>query len=248
MLAAWLKEHLRLVWWSIFLSSSIPGVYLAWAYQYDALGSNPLETLLHTTGRTALVMLTLTLTVTPLRKGLSSLAKITASRYGKRIADWNWMVRLRRQLGLWCFAYALAHATLFLEFDIGYDWVRAWQEVQEKPYLIVGALALLMLILLAATSTMFMIRWLGGKRWQRLHMLTYLVAVLGLLHFWWLVKPGLWRPLPDTLVLGGLLGYRLLLRTGLLTRWEGFDGREAAEKPRSASQISPSAPSPSSGH
>lgn len=234
MLATWLKNHFRTVWWVLFCASSIPALYLLAAYNAEGLGANPLETLLHTTGRSALVLLTLTLTVTPLRKLLTSLSRRTARQYGKRLADWNWMVRLRRQLGLWCFAYALLHAGIFLEFDLGYDWARAWIEVQEKPYLAVGLLGLLTLIPLAATSTNRMMRLIGGRRWLRLHMLTYLVAVFGLLHFWWLVKPGSWSPLPDTLVLGGLLGYRVLLRSGLIERWEGFDGREVVDRPRAA--------------
>ena len=232
MLAAWLKEHLERVWWFLFAAATVPGLYLAYAYRSDSLGANPLETLLHTTGRSALVLLTLTLTVTPLRKLLTPLSRRYASRYGKRLADWNWLVRLRRLLGMWCFTYAVAHAWLFLEFDLGYDWPRAWIEVQEKPYLAVGVLALLTLVPLAATSTKGMMRRLGGRRWSRLHMLVYVVAILGLLHFWWLVKPGHWRPLPDTLVLGGLLGYRLLLRTGLLQKWDGYDGREVPEQAR----------------
>lgn len=230
MLAAWLKEHLRTVWWLVFVASSAPALYLLNAYRSDGLGSNPLEMLLHTTGRSALVLLTVTLAVTPLRKLLTSLSRMTARRYGKRLADWNWLVRLRRLLGLWCFTYALSHGWIYLEFDLGYDWASAWNEVREKPYVAVGALALLVLVPLAATSTQGMIRRLG-RNWLRLHMLTYLVAVLGLLHFWWLVKPGTWGPLPDTLVLTVLLGYRVLLRTGLLERWEGFDGREVPERP-----------------
>lgn len=229
MLAAWLKSHLTQVRWFIFLTASLPALYLLNAYRSDSLGANPLETLLHTTGRTSLIFLTLTLTVTPLRKFLMTLSRKTARRYGKRISDWNWMVRLRRQLGLWCFSYALAHAWLFMEFDLGYDWPQAWIEVQEKPYLGVGVLAVLCLAVLALTSMKAAIRLLG-RQWLRVHMLTYVVAILGLLHFWWLTKAGLWRPLPDTLILGGLLGYRLLLRSGLLERWEGYDGREVPER------------------
>jgi sulfoxide reductase heme-binding subunit YedZ len=229
MIAAWLKARLTAVWWFVFACAALPGLSLANAYCTATLGPNPLETLLHTTGRSALVLLALSLTITPLRKFLSSVSRLTRRRFGKRLADWNWLVRMRRMLGLWCFAYAIAHAWLFLELDLGGDWSRGWSELLEKPYLGVGALALALLIPLAATSTAGMMRRLGGH-WRRLHMLTYAVAVLGLLHFWWLVKPGNWGPLPDTLVLGGLLGYRLLLALGALERWEGYDGGEVPER------------------
>lgn len=229
MVAAWLKAHAGQVWWLVFAAAAVPGLDLALDYRAVSLGANPLEALLHTTGRSALVLLTITLAITPLRKLLSTLSRLTARRYGKRVSDWNWLVRLRRQLGLWCFAYALAHTWLFFEFDLGRDWQRAWIEVLEKPYLAFGALSFLALIPLAVTSTQGMMRRLG-HHWRRLQMLTYLVAVLVLLHFWWLVKPGNWSPLPDTLVLGVLLAYRLLLAAGALTKWEGHAGDEVPDR------------------
>jgi methionine sulfoxide reductase heme-binding subunit len=229
MLAAWLKNHFSLVWRCVFLCCAAPGVYLLAMVAWDELGPNPLTFLLHHTGRSALVILTITLAITPLRRWLANLSKLTHRRYGKRLADWNWLVRLRRQLGLWCFVYALAHGWIYAAFDLGYDWASAWAELLEKPYLAAGALGLLLLVPLAATSTQAMMRRLG-RNWGRLHMLTYAVACAGLLHFWWMMKPGLWSPWPDTLVLSVLLGYRLLLRTGLLERWDGFDGKESAER------------------
>ena len=249
MVAAWLKAHAGQVWWLVFAASALPGLNLVLDYRADSLGVNPLEALLHTTGRSALVLLTVTLTITPLRKLLSTLSRLTARRYGKRVSDWNWLVRLRRQLGLWCFAYALAHACLFLEFDLARDWQRAWIEVLEKPYLAFGALGVLTLIPLAVTSTQGMMRRLG-RHWRRLHMLTYLVAVLVLLHFWLLVKPGNWSPLPDTLMLGALLAYRLLLAARVLKRWEGHEGDEvpdrasASDRERSTVDVGVAAGSP----
>ncbi|WP_158558863.1 sulfite oxidase heme-binding subunit YedZ [Rhodoferax lacus] len=194
------------------------------------LGPNPLALLLHTTGRSALVLLTATLAITPLRRWLTNLSAYTHQRYGKRLSDWNWLVRLRRLLGLSCFAYALAHAWIFAAFDLGYDWSAALSEVQEKPYVLAGLLALLILAPLAATSTQSMVRRLG-RHWRRLHRLSYAAAVLGLLHFWWLTKPGLISPWPDTAALTLLLGYRAALYSGLLERWDGFDGKESLVRP-----------------
>lgn len=227
MFAAWLKDHFEGVWWIVFCISAIPAAFLLYQYGVDALGSNPLATLLHTTGRSALVLLTVTLTITPLRRWMTHFAKVLHGRYGKRLSDWNWLIRLRRQLGLWCFFYAFAHGWIYLHFDLSYAWDAAWIELGEKPFLLVGITALFLLVPLALTSTTSMIRRLG-RHWRRLHMLIYLIAVLALLHFWWMLKPGLYSPLPDTMALLMLLGYRLAMRAGWLERWDGFDGRESA--------------------
>ena len=229
MLASWLKNHFTLVWRTVFLCSALPGLLLLARFGVDDAGPNPLALLLHTTGRSSLVLLTLTLVVTPLRRLLTNASRFTNRRYGKRLSDWNWLIRLRRLLGLWCFTYALAHGWVYCAFDLGYDWSAAWLEIGEKPYLLAGLAGLLLLAVLAATSAPAMIRRLG-RRWRPLHRLTYAVAVLGLLHFWWLSKPGLWAPWPDTLALALLLGYRLALFGGLLERWDGFDGKESQER------------------
>lgn len=230
MWAAWLKAHFRAVWRALFAACTLPALYLTYRFGLDDAGANPLALLLHTTGRSALVLLTLTLAVTPLRRWLTRLSALTHRRYGKRLADWNWLVRLRRMLGLWCFAYALAHTWIYCSYDLAYDWQAATSELQEKPYLLAGLCALLLLAVLAATSTQAMMRRLG-RHWRRLHRASYAVAVLALLHFWWLTKPGLYNPLPDTLALAWLLGYRLALYSGVLERWDGFDGRESQERP-----------------
>jgi len=235
MLAAWLKDHFYVVWRMVFIACALPGAYLLALAQTQALGANPLAMLMHTTGRTALILLTITLTITPLRKWVSSISKATHRRYGKRLADWNWLIRLRRQLGLWTFTYALSHAWIYTAFDLGYDWQFVWPELQEKPYLAAGAMALAMLVPLAITSHQSMIRRLG-RNWRRLHMLTYAVAIAALLHFWWMMKPGLTTPLPYTLILGFLLGYRVLVRSGMLVRWDGYDGSESSDRPPGAQQ------------
>jgi len=229
MLAAWLKSHFQHVWRAIFILCSVPGMMLTYGYVSDHLGPNPLALLLHTTGRSALVLLTLTLTITPLRRWLTNLSKRLHLRHGKRLSDWNWLIRLRRLLGLWCFAYALGHVWIYAAFDLAFDWDVAWIEMLEKPYLFAGAAAMFLLVPLAATSTTSMMRILG-KNWRRLHTLTYAVAVLGLLHFWWMLKPGLWTAWPDTLALSMLLGYRIALRCRWLPRWDGFDGSESLER------------------
>ena len=230
MLSAWLKSHLTRLKRVVFAMATVPLLYLLQGLIRKDLGANPLETLLHVSGQSALVFLTLTLSITPLRRALTLLSRKTSLKYGKRTSDWNWLVRMRRMLGLWCFAYACVHTGCFLEFDVGYDWATLASETKEKPYLLVGMSAFTLLWPLALTSPSFAMRRLG-KHWGTLHKATYAVAMLGLLHFWWLVKPGIWRPLPYTLVIGGLLGYRYLLYLGLFEKWEGSDGRETSERP-----------------
>ena len=229
MLANWLKLHFVQVRFCLQGLCALPVLYLYVAYLNDGLGENPLETLTHCSGRTSLILLVLTLTVTPLRKLLTSFARAQTATYGKRLSDWNWLVRLRRPLGLWAFSYGLIHAWVFIEFDLSYQWDALWRETEEKPYLFLGVSALLLLLPLAITSTTAMIRRLG-KHWLTLHRLIYLIALLEIFHFWMSLKPDVWRAWPETLAIAGLLSYRLLLRLGWIPDWQGSDGREVPER------------------
>jgi sulfoxide reductase heme-binding subunit YedZ len=132
--------------------------------------TNPLEFITRGTGDWTLYFLCITLAVTPLRK----------------LTGLNWLVKLRRMAGLFAFFYASLHFTTFLWFDHFFDLAEMWKDVLKRPFITVGFGAFLLLIPLAATSTNAMVRRLGGKRWQALHRLVYLVAPLGILHFWWM--------------------------------------------------------------
>lgn len=212
-------EALRLT----HLACALPVLFLLWGLHRGELGSTPLTQLLQITGRSALVILIITLSITPMRRASALIAAHIRLRHGKRMADWNWLVTLRRPLGLWSFTYASFHLWLYLAFDLGYDWETGWEELWSKPYLLVGLVALLLLVPLAATSTKRMMRSLG-RHWARLHSMIYLIAVLEVFHFWLLAKHGTYAPLPDTLVLMCLLLYRATLKWGLLSRWDGDDG------------------------
>lgn len=240
MLAAWLQHHFTLVWRVVLALSATPAALLAWWYTQHNLGPNPLAFLLHTTGRCALVLLTLTLLITPLRRWLASLHTWTHRRYGKRLSDWNWLIRLRKLLGLACFFYVGLHVWLYAHFDAGYDALSMWLDIQEKPYIAAGAIGFILLVPLALTSTKSMMRRLG-RNWSRLHRLIYPAAMLALLHFWWMMKPGFWTPWPETLAISVLLGYRLLMYTGMLVRWDGCDGKASLERPPRTPKA-PSAP------
>lgn len=155
----------------------------------------PLEFITRGTGDWVLYFLCITLAVTPLR----------------RLSGWNWLVRLRRELGLFAFFYAFLHFMTFLWFDHFFDLAEMWKDVLKRPFITVGFTAFLLLIPLAATSTNGMIKRLGAKRWQWLHRLIYLIAPLGILHFWWMKagKHNFTQPIIFGLIVALLLGARV---------------------------------------
>jgi methionine sulfoxide reductase heme-binding subunit len=168
----------------------VAGVFLGW------LGANPIEKLTHVTGMTTLVLLLLTLTVTPLR----------------RITGWNPVIRLRRPLGLFAFFYALGHFSIWFVFDMVFNVAWMLEDIAERPFITVGFTAFVILLPMAVTSTKGWIRRLG-KRWKTLHKGIYLAATLGVVHFYWLVKADTRLPV----LLGACLLVLFALRTpGLL--------------------------------
>lgn len=206
---AWLARHhfgkLRAASFALCLS---PALWLAGESLLGALGVNPLNRLLHFTGRWAVIMLTITLAVTPVRRLSVWVSQNMHARYGKRVSDWNWLIKLRRQLGLFTFFYAGLHLTIYLKFDTGIDIAVIRDDVLERPFILLGFTAFALLIPLAATSNQVAMRALG-KSWRRLHLLSYAIAVLAVTHFWILVKLGDRSPWPYTLVLAVLLALRL---------------------------------------
>jgi methionine sulfoxide reductase heme-binding subunit len=154
----------------VFVAALLPFARLALFAFTDRLGANPIEFITRNTGDWTLYFLCITLAVTPLR----------------RFSKWNWLVKLRRMLGLFAFFYATLHFTTFLWFDHFFDLDEMLKDVVKRPFITVGFIAFLLLLPLAVTSTNGMVRRLGGKRWQWLHRLLYLIAPLGILHFWWM--------------------------------------------------------------
>ncbi|MCC6136933.1 MAG: protein-methionine-sulfoxide reductase heme-binding subunit MsrQ [Candidatus Contendobacter sp.] len=175
----------------IFIGCLLPLAWLCWLAWQGQLGANPVETLSHRTGDWSLRFLLLTLAITPAR----------------RLTGWNRLQQFRRMLGLFAFFYVSLHLAVYLIFDQFFDWSAIAADVVKRPYLTVGFAAFLLLIPLAITSTRGMMKRLG-KNWQRLHRLVYLIAVLGVLHYAWLVKADLSEPLLYGGVLAMLLGYR----------------------------------------
>ena len=176
----------------LWLACLYPLARLLWLTGAGGLGPNPIEEVTHSTGDAALILLMVTLAVSPLR----------------RATGWNRIAALRRPLGLFAFFYATLHFLTYIVLDQFFGFEYILDDIRERPYITVGTAAFLLLIPLAITSTKGWIRRLG-RRWTALHRLAYVSAALGVLHYIWLVKADLRRPL----VFAAILSVLLLLRT-----------------------------------
>jgi sulfoxide reductase heme-binding subunit YedZ len=185
----------------LFMVLAVPFVGLTVAAFTDGLGGNPVEKLTHETGEWALRLTLATLTVTPMR----------------RLFGWNWPVRQRRMLGLYAFFYAMMHFTTYLWLDQFFDWAAIVEDLIKRPYIALGFAAVLLMLPLAMTSPHGMVRKLGGQRWRRLHRLVYPMAILGVLHYAWLVKADYREPFVYAAILAVLLLTRVRWRSQLPT-------------------------------
>lgn len=179
---------------AIFTIAISPFCYLVWGAFNDALGANPAEYLIRSTGELALRFLCLTLAVTPLR----AIAKLPE------------LLRFRRMLGLFVYFYAAIHLLCYSWLDMGFEWMDIAADIAKRPFILVGFTAFVLLTPLAATSFNRAIRWLGGKRWQLLHRVVYGVAVLAVLHFYWM-RAGK-SNFAEVVVYGAILAALLLWR------------------------------------
>jgi sulfoxide reductase heme-binding subunit YedZ len=173
----------------------IPLALLSYDAATGGLGANPIEYFLRTTGVLALIMLLVTLAVTPLRK----------------LFGWNGLIKYRRMLGLYAFFYAAVHHVTYSIFDKGLDLAEIGWDVWQRPFIAVGMLAFALLIPLAVTSTNGMIKRLGGKRWAKLHKLAYVVPMLGVIHFWMIVKSDIFYPALFAIALASLFAIRIVV-------------------------------------
>jgi sulfoxide reductase heme-binding subunit YedZ len=214
--AAWGRRNLGWLKLAAHLGCALPGTLLAAGFAARDAGADPLATLLGSTGRAALTILLVTLAVTPQRALAAWICTRLGSRYGKRLSDWNWLIRLRRPLGLWSFAYAGAHVGVYLAFDVGRELGWLLDDLRGRPPIGVGAAAFVLLALLAATSPNPAKRALG-RRWRTLHRVVYLAGILGVVHFAWLAKLGVHDYVAYAAALAVLLGVRAL--ASLLGWW-----------------------------
>jgi len=177
----------------VFVNALVPLALAGWDWRRGQLGANPLDFLTRTTGTLTLVFLVLTLAVTPLRRWTGA----------------NWLVRLRRMVGLYAFFYGALHLACYVWFDKWFDLASIAEDVARRRFILVGVVAFTSMAPLAVTSTDGMIKRLGGRRWQKLHRLTYLAAAAGVFHYYLLVKADVRRPLAFAAAVALLLGYRL---------------------------------------
>lgn len=198
----------------VFLcAASVPlyWLYLAWTF---ALGPDPGKVLVDNLGQGALVLLLLTLAMTPIQ----------------RVTGWAGWLAVRRQLGLWCFSYALLHLASYLFFLLGAEISRLPEELSERPYILVGGLGLLGLTALAATSSRWSMRRLG-KRWKTLHRLIYVIVIVVLLHMLWVVRADAGRWALYAGIAAILLVLRLPVLASVLGRLRTQTGK-VATKPK----------------
>ena len=192
----------------VFIASLGPVAWLAWAITTGSLSPNPLSDITLETGAWAIRFICITLALTPLR----------------RLTGWNWVIKFRRMAGLFAFFYGSLHFLIWVVADrfAGLDFpdgivawstvvnlgAAVWDDIYKRPFITIGFLAWSLMLPLAITSTAGWIRRLG-KKWAQLHKLVYVTGVLGVIHFWWLVKADLSRPILYAAIVAGLLGFRL---------------------------------------
>lgn len=182
---------------AVFLLAMAPLLRLVAYGLADRLGANPVEFITRSTGTWTLVMLCIALAITPVR----------------RVSGQTWLLRFRRMIGLFAFFYGALHFTTYFWLDQWFDWASILHDVSGKrPFITVGFAAFVLMVPLALTSPHAMMRRMGGKRWQRLHRLIYAIAVLAILHYWWMKagKNDLAQPAIYAIVVASLLGARVI--------------------------------------
>jgi sulfoxide reductase heme-binding subunit YedZ len=200
---------------AVFALALVPLSLLVWRGFHQNLTANPIEFITHTTGDWTIRFLVLTLAMTPLRKILKQ-------------PD---LIRFRRMLGLFAFFYACLHFTTWIWFDKFFDLSEMWKDIEKRRFITVGMLAFFLMIPLALTSTAGWIRRLGGRRWQMLHRAIYISAIAGVIHYYWLVKSDVRKPLMYGAIVALLLGWRV---AGWLSRRRPIAAVRAANPNASA--------------
>ncbi len=180
----------------VWIACLAPFCWLVWGALTNNLGPDETGAMAFATGRGTLRLLAITLAISPLRRLIPRLA---------------WLIRFRRLLGLFAFFYATMHVLTWVALYNNFDVNNMLADVARRRYITAGMAAYLSLVPLALTSTAWAIRKLGGKNWNRLHMLIYVAAICGVAHYWWQMKPGVLTPLAMTVVIGALLLARPIL-------------------------------------
>ena len=180
----------------LFINALVPLVLLLSDVWRKQVGANPLEFVTRTTGMLTIVFLLISLAVSPLR----------------RITGANWLIKFRRMLGLFAFFYGSLHLLTYIAFDRFFHFTTIPADILKRPFIAVGMTAFFLMLPLAVTSTDAMVKRLGGKNWVLLHRIVYIAGVLGVLHYYMLVKSDVRLPLTFAFVLAVLLGFRILTK------------------------------------
>lgn len=212
-IAQWSDRQLAALKAALFLACLAPLARLAWGAAHDTLGANPIEAVTRGLGDWALNFLVITLAVTPLR----------------RATGWTRLMRLRRLLGLFAFFYAALHLTSYLWLDQFFDWHEIVRDIAKRPFITLGFATFALLLPLALTSNSFALRRLGGRRWQNLHRTIYAIAILAVVHHWWMVKIDTAQPAIYAALVALLLGLRVLWRNE--ERKAQLAGKYAPQRP-----------------
>lgn len=205
---------------ALFAACLAPALSLAARAACGGLGADPLNAAIHASGWWALALLLATLSITPLRRLSVCVSRWAALHWGRRLSDWNLLIRQRRQLGLWSFAYACGHVGLYAVLDAG-SLREVLTDLGERPFIALGMGSFVLLLPLAATSTQAAMRRLK-RNWSRLHLLVYPAAALALLHGWLQTRHGHGLP-------WGFAAAALLLAVARLWAWRAGDPAAAAE-------------------
>ena len=206
------ERRVRTLKAGVYALSLAPLAWLVYGVVADALGANPIDVVTDETGTWTLRFLVLTLLVTPLR----------------RWTGWNWLVRFRRMLGLFAFFYGSLHFLTYIWLDQFFALDDIAADIMKRPVITVGLLAFLTMVPLAVTSTAGWSRRLGGRRWNLLHRLVYIAAMAGVVHYWWLVKADVSRPVRYAVIVGILLAARA---------WYAFRRSRAAARAETSSAL-----------
>src|SRR5688572_22447450 len=194
---------------AVFVSCLLPFAWLVYNAFWGDLGVNPVETITNETGIWTLRLIVATIAITPIRWA----------------TKWNPIITLRRMIGLFAFFYATIHFMIYFVLDRSLMFDGLWEDVVKRPYITMGFIGFVLMIPLALTSTKGWIRRLGGQRWNLLHKLVYISAILGVIHYWWKVKLDVTNPMIYAAIVAVLLGARIV-------RW--LSRRQAATAARTA--------------
>lgn len=206
-------EQHRALWLKLlFITCLTPFTLLVFRFFSDMLGVNPYETIMSTTGTTAIVLLLLTLLATPLRRWLCWACKKQQCLYGKRLSDWNYLILSRKTLGNFSALYISLHLLAYLELDMDWDGYEIGFDLTTRAFIGIGLLCWILIVPLVLTSFKRMQKKMG-KHWRRLHRAIYLIGVLAVLHVILDAKPTDQKPYFYLIILFVLLGHRVAVTT-----------------------------------